>query len=86
MYKFFLKHCTLTNKKCSKPAENHQTLITNCLQETLTLAQYTENDENIQIFKKTSRLTLTNEFLFFNILSVFLASSFIFVQRRKYLQ
>ena len=37
-------------RECSKPLENHQTSITNRLHETLILAQYTENKENIKIF------------------------------------
>ena len=48
----------VVERECSKRAENHQTLITNCLQETLFLAQ---NNENIKIFSKTSLLTLTND-------------------------
>ena len=39
----------------------HQTLITNRLQETLTPVQYTQNDENIKIFWKAYLLTLTND-------------------------
>ena len=68
-------------RECSKPAEKHQTLITNCVQERLALAQYTKHDKNI-IFGKASLFT----FLMFNILSVFLASSCILVQRKKYMQ
>ena len=51
----------VVERECSKPAENHQTLITNCLQETLVLTQNTKNDENMKIFWKTSLLTLTND-------------------------
>ena len=72
------KKVVLVERECSKPAEKQQTLITNRLQETLVLAQNTQNNEKIKIFWKTSLLT----FLLFN---VFLASSCIFVQRRKYL-
>ena len=69
--------------ECSKPAENHQTLITTHLQETLVLAQNTQNNEKIKIFWKAYLLTLKMTFLLFN---VFLASFCIFVQRRKYLR
>ena len=51
----------VVERECSKPEENHQTLITNCLQETIVLTQNTKNDENIKIFWKTSLLTLTND-------------------------
>ena len=51
----------MVDRECSKPAENDQILITNCLQETLVLAQNTKNDEKIKIFGKTSLLTLTND-------------------------
>ena len=47
--------------KCYKPAKTHQTLLTNRLQETLTLAQYTQNDENIKLFGKSSPFTLKND-------------------------
>ena len=72
--------------ECSEPAENHQTLITNCLQETLVLTKNSKNYENIKIFEKTSLLTLTNDLFFFDTLNAFLASSCIFVQIRKYLR
>ena len=48
-------------RECSKQAENHQSLITNRLQETLVLTQNRKNDENINIFGKASLLTLTND-------------------------
>ena len=48
-------------REYSKPAENHQTVITNRLQETLVLAQKTQNNEKIKIFGKASLLTLTND-------------------------
>ena len=51
----------VVERECSKPAENHQTLITNRLQETLVLAQNTQNNEKIKIFWKASLLTLTND-------------------------
>ena len=35
----------VVERECSKPAENQQTLITNRLQETLVLAQNTQNNE-----------------------------------------
>ena len=73
----------VVERECSKPAENQQTLITKRLQETLVLAQNTQNNEKIKIFWKTSLMTLTNDLLFFNI---FLASSCIFVQGKKYLR
>ena len=40
----------VVERECFKPAENHQTLITNRLQETLVLAQNAQNNENIKIF------------------------------------
>ena len=43
----------VAERESSKLAENHQTLITNRLQETLVLTQNTKNDENIKIFVKT---------------------------------
>ena len=51
----------VVEREWSKPAENHPTLITNCLQETLVLTPNTKNDENIKILWKTSILTLANE-------------------------
>ena len=51
----------VVERECSKPAENQQTLITNRLQETLVLAQNTQNNEKIKIFSKASLLTLTND-------------------------
>ena len=51
----------VVERECSKPAENQQTLITNRLQETLFLAQNTQNNEIIKIFWKASLLTLTND-------------------------
>ena len=32
----------VVDRECSKPAESHQTLVTNCLQETLVLTQNTK--------------------------------------------
>ena len=51
----------VVERECSKPAENQQTLIKNRLQETLVLAQNTQNNETIKIFWKASLLTLTND-------------------------
>ena len=51
----------VVERECSKQAENQQTLITNRLQETLVLAQNTQNNEKIKIFWKTSLLTYTND-------------------------
>ena len=51
----------VVERKYSKPAENQQNLITNRLQETLVLAQNTQNNEKIKIFSKASLLTLTND-------------------------
>ena len=51
----------MVEREWSKPAENQQTLITNRVQETLVLAQNTQNNEKIKIFWKTSLLTLTND-------------------------
>ena len=51
----------VVERECSKQAENHQTLITNRLQETLVLAQNTQNNEKIKILWKAYLLTLTNE-------------------------
>ena len=51
----------VVERECSKPAENQQILITNRLQETLILAQNTQNNEKIKIFWKASLLTLTND-------------------------
>ena len=73
----------VVERECSKPAENQQTLMTNRLQETLVHAQNIQNNEKIKIFSKASLLTLPNDLFLFN---VFLASSCIFVQRRKYLR
>ena len=42
----------VVEKECSKPAENQQTLITNRLQETLVLAQNTQNNEKLRSFGK----------------------------------
>ena len=47
-----------------KQAENQQTLITNRLQETLVLAQNTQNNEKNKIFWKASLLTLTNDLFY----------------------
>ena len=55
------KIVVVVERECSKPAENQQTLITNRLQETLVLAQDTQNNEKIKIFSKASLLTLTND-------------------------
>ena len=51
----------VVERECSKPVENHQTLMTNRLQETQVLAQNTQNNEKIKIFWKTSLLILTND-------------------------
>ena len=51
----------VVERKCSKPEENQQALITNRLQETLVLAQNTHNNEKSKIFWKASLLTLTND-------------------------
>ena len=40
----------VVERECSKPTENQQTLVTNRLQETLVLAQNTQNNEKIMIF------------------------------------
>ena len=42
----------VVERECSKPAENHQTLITNSLQETLVLAQKTQTNEKLSSFGK----------------------------------
>ena len=50
----------VVERECSKLAENQQNLITNRLQETLVLAQNTQNNEKIKIFWKACLLlTLT---------------------------
>ena len=54
----------VVERECSKPAKNQQTLITNRLQETLVLAQNTQNNEKSKIFWKTSLLTLTNDLFY----------------------
>ena len=41
----------VVERECSKPAENQQTSITNHLQETLVLAQNTQNNEKIKILE-----------------------------------
>ena len=51
----------VVERECSKPAENQQSLISNRLQETLVLAQNTQNNEKIKILWKASLLTLTND-------------------------
>ena len=51
----------VVEREYAKPAENQQTLITNRLQETLVLAQNTQNNEKIKIFWKTFLMTLTND-------------------------
>ena len=51
----------VVKRECSKPAENQPILKTNRLQETLVLAQNTQNNEKIKIFWKASLLTLTND-------------------------
>ena len=51
----------VVERECSKPAENQQTLITNRLQETLVLAQNTQNNEKNKIFCKASLLTMAND-------------------------
>ena len=73
----------VVERECSKPAENQQILITNRLQETLVLAQNTQNSEKLRSFAKHPYWPWQMTFLLFN---VFLASSCIFVQRRKYLR
>ena len=55
----------VVERERSWPAENQQTLITNRLQEPLVLAQYTQNNQKINIFWKTSLLTLTNDLFVF---------------------
>ena len=40
----------VVEREYSKPAENQQTLIMNRLEETLVLAQNTQNNEKIKIF------------------------------------
>ena len=52
----------VVERECSKPAENQQTFISNRLQETLVLAQNTQNNEKFKIFWKASLSTLTNDF------------------------
>ena len=47
--------------ECSELAEKYYILITNRLQGTLTLAQYTQNDENFTFTEKAYLLTLTND-------------------------
>ena len=49
----------LVEREYSNPSEKQQILITNRLQETLVLAQNTQNNEKIKIFWKASLLTLT---------------------------
>ena len=49
-------------RKYSKPSENQQFSISNRLQETLILAQNSQNNVNFKIFWKASLLTLTNDF------------------------
>ena len=51
----------VVERECYKQAENQQTLITNRQQETLVLAQNTQNNEKIKSFWKASLLTLTND-------------------------
>ena len=51
----------VVEREYSKPAENQQALITNRLQETLVLAENTQNNEKIKIFCKASLLTMTND-------------------------
>ena len=51
----------VVERECSNPAENQQTLITNRLQETLVLAQNTQNNEKIKILWKVSLLTFAND-------------------------
>ena len=50
----------VVERECSKQVENQQTLITNRLQETLVLAQNTQNNEKIKFVWKAYLLTLTN--------------------------
>ena len=57
----------VVERECSKPAENQQTSVTTRLQETLVLAQNTQNNEKIKIFWKASLLTLTNVLFVTNI-------------------
>ena len=42
----------VVERECSKLVENQQILITNRLQETLVLAQHTQNNEKIKFFLK----------------------------------
>ena len=76
----------VVKRQCSKLAEKHQSFITNRLQETLTFSQYTRNDENIKNFGKAPYWLWQMTFLSFCILSVFLASSCIFLQIKKYMR
>ena len=55
-------HCG-RERECSKPAGNHQTVITNRLQETLVLAKKTQNNEKVKIVWKASLFALTNDLL-----------------------
>ena len=72
-----------SRERMFKSAENHQSLKTNSLQETLALAQKTQNNDKLTSFGKHPYWPWQMTFLSFN---VFLASSWIFVQRRKYLR
>ena len=51
----------VVDRECAKPAENQQTLITNRRQETLVLAQNTQNNKKIKIVGKASLLTMTSD-------------------------
>ena len=75
------KIVVVVERECSKPSENQQTLITNRLHETLVLAQNKKKTKKWRSFGKHPYWPWPMTFLLFN---VFLASSCIFVQRRKY--
>ena len=51
----------VVERECSLPTEKHEILITNRPQGTQTLAQYTQNDENLRFIGKTYLLNLTND-------------------------
>ena len=84
----YLNFCIIVavERECSKPTENHQTSITNRLQETLILDNKHKMTNTFTYLGKHPYWPWQITFLFFNILSVFLASSCIFVQRRMYLR
>ena len=78
----------VADRECSKPGENHQTFIKkNCLQETLVLTQNTKQmTKTLRSLGKHPYWPWQMTFLFFDILSAFLASSCTFVHIRKYLR